>query len=343
MSERSLLLALNLDGAGNDPIVSATYARSAEDAGFHAVSFSSDGLLDAVQRASFTAPKTKKIALITIIDALFTEPFHTATQLASLDIISQGRAGWILETNNESVQAAAVGRAVLAEEDLSGEAKDVITTHRRLWDSWEDDAVIRDQATGRYLDASKLHYADVEGKNFSVKGPAITPRPPQGQLPIIAPAPLFTEHGLQHCRLNGADVVKLNSTSLDELLEQAKILSAKGAVAIELDVYLDTATAAGAERASDQAVQRTPRAEFTGSVQELVSLLTKFSEATANPNDQRRHLVHLYPGDLKVDSEVLINDVLPTLQRSNLLAPTGETLRESFALPVAKNRFQEAS
>jgi len=343
MSERSLLLALNLDGAGNDPIDSATYAQQAEEAGFHAVSFSSDGLLDAVQRASFVAPKTKKISLIPVIDALFTEPFHTATQLASLDIIAQGRAGWILETLNDSVQAQAVGREVLAEEELSDEAKDVITTHRRLWDSWEDDAVIRDQETGRYLDATKLHYADVEGKNFSVKGPSITPRPPQGQLPIIAPAPLFTEHGLQHCRLNGADVIKVNAASLDALLAQAKTASPKGAVAIDVDIYLDTATQTGAQRAAAQAVQRTERAEFTGSVQELIAFLGQFEQATANPADQRRHLVHLYPGDLKIDSAVLINEVIPELQRSNLLAPIGDTLRESFALPVAQNRFQEAS
>ena len=56
---------------------------------------------------------------------------------------------------------------------------------RRLWDSWEDDAVIRDVATGRFVDRDKLHYIDFDGKYFSVKGPSITPRPPQGQ-PVVA-------------------------------------------------------------------------------------------------------------------------------------------------------------
>ncbi|WP_417367799.1 LLM class flavin-dependent oxidoreductase [Glutamicibacter arilaitensis] len=343
MSEYSLLLALNLDGAGNDPNDSALAALRAESAGFHGVSFSSDGLLDSVQRASFVAAKTQRIAVLPVIDALFSEPFHTATQLASLDIISHGRAGWILETQNDSVQADAVGRSILPEDQLSTEAADVVTTHRRLWDSWEDDAVIRDEATGRYLDATKLHYADVEGKNFSVKGPAITPRPPQGQLPIIAPVPLFTPDGLQHCRLNGADVVKVNAANLDELLAKAQTASSKGAVAIELDVYLDTAGDTGARRAAEQSVQRTPRAEFIGSVDELISFLKKFAEATANPEDQRRHLVHLHPGELRIDASVLLDEVLPKLKHSNLLAPIGDTLRETFALPVAKNRFQEAS
>ena len=57
----------------------------------------------------------------------------------------------------------------------------------RLWDSWEDDAVIRDVATSRYLDRDRLHYIDFNGETFSVKGPAIVPRPPQGQLVVLAP------------------------------------------------------------------------------------------------------------------------------------------------------------
>lgn len=343
MSERSVLLALNLDGAGNDPKHTASQALRAESAGFHAVSFSSDGLLDAVQRASYAAAQTHHIGVLPVIDALFTEPFHTATQLASLDIISQGRAGWILETHNDSVQAQAVGRTILGEEQLSSEAADVVTTHRRLWDSWEDDAVIRDVATGRYLDANKLHYVDVEGKNFSVKGPAITPRPPQGQLPIIAPAHLFSEAGLQHCRLNGADVVKINTASLQTLLAQATASSTSGAVAIELDVYLDTAGRSGTQRAAEVGIQSSDRAVFAGSAEALINFLKEFAEATANPADQRRHLVHLYPGDLGIDGAVLIDEVLPQLKASNLLAPMSATLRESFALPVPQNRFQEAS
>ena len=65
------------------------------------------------------------------------------------------------------------------------ETADYIEVLRRLWDSWEDDAEIRDVASGRFIDRHKLHYIDFEGRWFSVKGPSITPRPPQGQ-PIVA-------------------------------------------------------------------------------------------------------------------------------------------------------------
>src|ERR1035438_9066460 len=68
--------------------------------------------------------------------------------------------------------------------ELFGEAADYVEVVRRLWDSWEDDAEIRDVATGRFVDRGKLHYIDFAGPHFSVKGPSITPRPPQGQ-PIV--------------------------------------------------------------------------------------------------------------------------------------------------------------
>lgn len=75
------------------------------------------------------------------------------------------------------------GLALLKE--LFDEAGDYVEVLRRLWDSWEDDAEIRDAATGRFIDRDKLHYIDFTGERFSVKGPSITPRPPQGQ-PVVA-------------------------------------------------------------------------------------------------------------------------------------------------------------
>ena len=75
-----------------------------------------------------------------------------------------------------------IGRAI---DDLFDEAADYVEVLRRLWDSWEDDAEIRDVATGRFVDREKLHYIDFEGRWFAVKGPSITPRPPQGQ-PLVA-------------------------------------------------------------------------------------------------------------------------------------------------------------
>jgi alkanesulfonate monooxygenase SsuD/methylene tetrahydromethanopterin reductase-like flavin-dependent oxidoreductase (luciferase family) len=67
---------------------------------------------------------------------------------------------------------------------ITPEVRDVVDLARRLWDSWEDDAVIRDTATGRYLDPDKVHHVRFEGEFFDVDGPLITPRSPQGQIVV---------------------------------------------------------------------------------------------------------------------------------------------------------------
>ena len=80
-----------------------------------------------------------------------------------------------------SAAAIAIRRCSSQINEYFAEAADYVEVLRRLWDSWEDDAEIRDVATGRFIDRDKLHYIDFDGRWFSVKGPSITPRPPQGQ------------------------------------------------------------------------------------------------------------------------------------------------------------------
>ncbi|MFE4958224.1 LLM class flavin-dependent oxidoreductase [Streptomyces sp. NPDC056653] len=116
-----------------------------------------------------------------------TQPFHLATQLASLDHASHGRAGWVVGAAAGEDDLATVGGAALAAAALLRETADVIDTPLALWDSWEDDAVIKDAATGRFLDSQRVHHIDFEGASFTVKGPLITPRPPQGQVVVLTP------------------------------------------------------------------------------------------------------------------------------------------------------------
>ncbi|MET8564372.1 LLM class flavin-dependent oxidoreductase [Streptomyces flaveolus] len=155
------------------------------------------GRLDAVLIASRVAPVTRHIGLVPTVVATHTEPFHTSKAIATLDYVSGGRAGLRVRTSFRPDEAAHFGRrtvpridgfdgpeAQAAVTDLFDEAADYVEVVRRLWDSWEDDAEIRDAATGRFIDRDKLHYIDFEGRWFSVKGPSITPRPPQGQ-PLV--------------------------------------------------------------------------------------------------------------------------------------------------------------
>ncbi len=141
---------------------------------------------DAVAVACRVAPSTRRIGLVPTVTTTHTEPFHTNKAIATLDLVSAGRAGWQVAVSTGPVEAAAFGRRPPAPPGrLWGEAADTVTVVRKLWDSWEDDAVVRDVATGRYVDRDRLHHVDHVGPEFSVKGPSITPRSPQGQPPVV--------------------------------------------------------------------------------------------------------------------------------------------------------------
>ncbi|HUD77129.1 MAG TPA: LLM class flavin-dependent oxidoreductase [Streptosporangiaceae bacterium] len=149
------------------------------------------GRLDAVLIAARVAPLTSGIGLIPTVTVTHTEPFHISKAIATLDWVSSGRAGVRVKVSAREDEAAHIGRRTFPAgpeliTDLFAEAADYVEVVRRLWDSWEDDAEIRDVATGRFVDTGKLHYIDFEGRWFSVKGPSITPRPPQGQPAVAA-------------------------------------------------------------------------------------------------------------------------------------------------------------
>ena len=158
------------------------------------------GRLDAVLIAARVAPATRHIGLVPTAVTTHTEPFHLSKAIATLDYGSGGRAGVRVQIAGRADTAAHFGRREIrqlsterfADPDVQrlvaehfDEAADYVEVLRRLWDSWEDDAEIRDVPTGRFIDRDKLHYIDFEGRWFSVKGPSITPRPPQGQ-PVVA-------------------------------------------------------------------------------------------------------------------------------------------------------------
>ena len=125
---------------------------------------------DAVLVAARIAPATRHIGLIPVATVTHTEPFHISKAVATLDYVSHGRAGWQPRVSSTAHEAALFGRRNGSLDGLFDEAVDFVEVVRRLWDSWEDDAIIRDVATGRYVDIDKLHYIDFTGKYFSVEG-----------------------------------------------------------------------------------------------------------------------------------------------------------------------------
>ena len=131
---------------------------------------------------------TKNIGFISTASTTYEEPYTLARKFASLDHLSNGRAGWNVVTTGNENAAANFGLEHHPEHSQRYErAEEFVAVVQGLWDSWEDDAFIRDRESGVYFDADKLHTLNHKGKHFAVKGPLNVARPPQGY-PVIVQA-----------------------------------------------------------------------------------------------------------------------------------------------------------
>ena len=134
------------------------------------------------------AAVTERIGLIATGSTTFDLPYHLARRFAALDHLSGGRAGWNVVTTSNPDAALNFGLDDHMDHDeryvRAREFYDVVIG---LWDSWADDAFIRDVESGVYFDPARLHVLDHKGKYFSVRGPLNVARPPQGW-PVIVQA-----------------------------------------------------------------------------------------------------------------------------------------------------------
>ncbi|MFI6764878.1 LLM class flavin-dependent oxidoreductase [Streptomyces sp. NPDC050355] len=322
------------------------------------------GRLDAVLIAARIAPVTRHIGLVPTVVATHTEPFHISKAIATLDYVSSGRAGLRVQVTPRPNEAGHFGRRTFprfALEDrddpvvrelttgLLDEAADYVEVVRRLWDSWEDDAEIRDVATGRFIDRDRLHYIDFEGEQFSVRGPSITPRPPQGQ-PLVS--------ALAHESATGAPF-RLVARSADvgyvtpHDIEQARAVVA--AVRAEQDaagraddplhlfgdlvVFLDD-TPAAAESRRDRLDDLAGHAYtsdariFAGTPAELADVLLELREAGLSG-------FRLRPAVLGHDLPAITRGLVPELQRRGAFRSSYEadTLRGLLGLARPANRY----
>ncbi|WP_433065192.1 LLM class flavin-dependent oxidoreductase [Dactylosporangium sp. CS-033363] len=278
------------------------------------------GHLDALLIATRVAPLTSHIGLVPTVLTDTTEPFHVSTQLATLDYVSGGRAGW---------------RARVSTVEGMAEIADHVGVVRRLWDSWEDDAVIRDAATGRFVDRDRLHYIDFVGEHFSVKGPSITPRPPQGQ-------PLVT--ALAHARpvyefaASSADLVYVTPADLDDaraVVAEVRSLSADILIFADLNVFLDPERK---QRLDALAAFDSDAAVYTGDTEGLADLLLAWRGAGIDG-------FRLRPGVLPADLDAIVDGLVPELRARGAFrdAYTATTLRGHLGLARPANRYAEAA
>lgn len=319
------------------------------------------GRLEAVLIASLIGPATRHIGLIPTVITTHTEPFHVASSIATLDYVSRGRAGWRPQVSASQADAAHVGRRRIAPiettspddpavaavvRELFDEATDAVEVVRRLWDSWEDDAVVRDVATGRYIDRDRLHYVDFVGRFFSVKGPSIVPRPPQGQ-PVIA--------ALAHSRVpfefaaRSCDVVFVTPRDADDVATWvSQVRTAENEVGrdgpalkvfADLVVFLDD-TPDGAGRRKDELDEldgrgyRSDAALFAGTPGRLAEQLIDWSAAGLDG-------FRLRPAVIGHDLDAIVDGLVPALQSAGVFRHRYEetSLRARLGLERPVSRY----
>jgi alkanesulfonate monooxygenase SsuD/methylene tetrahydromethanopterin reductase-like flavin-dependent oxidoreductase (luciferase family) len=293
------------------------------------------GRFDAVLVAAAVAPLTSRIGLVPTAFTTHTEPFHIAKAIATLDYAGRGRAGWRPRVTASRADANHFGRRQFPAEpddgllaDLLDEATDHVEVVRRLWDSWEDDAEIRDATTGRFVDRDKLHYIDFTSRWFSVRGPSITPRPPQGQPPVVM---LAHSTPVERLAAQAADVVLVTSEEVPA--------EAPPHVFGELVVFLDETPAAAAARLSrlDEraGVAFTSDAPvFVGTPEGLAAELIRRQAAGMSG-------FRLRPGALPHDLIAVTRGVVPRLRAGGLFRRAYDqgTLRDRLGLARPANRY----
>ncbi|WP_033287598.1 LLM class flavin-dependent oxidoreductase [Amycolatopsis jejuensis] len=291
--------------------------------------------LDAVLVASRVAPLTSHIGLIPTAVVTHTEPFHLSKAIATLDYVSTGRAGVRVQISPRPEEFRHFGRRTPGSiEDLFAEAADYVEVLRRLWDSWEDGAEIRDVATGRFIDRDKLHYIDFEGRWFSVKGPSITPRPPQGQPVVAALAHVPVAYQLASQQADVVFVTPTDHASAGSILAE---VDERVQVFADLVVFLDETAQAAADRKArldDRAEFTSDAHVFTGTPAGLADLLLDWHAAGLSG-------FRLRPGTIPHDLTAITRGLVPELRARGAFRSGYEaaTLRGLLGLPRPANRY----
>jgi FMN-dependent oxidoreductase (nitrilotriacetate monooxygenase family) len=137
---------------------------------------------------SALATVTERIGLVSTASTTYNEPYHVARKFASLDHLSGGRAGWNLVTSSTDGEAHNFSRDIhVAHAERYERAEEFADVVFGLWDSWDDEALLRDKESGVYFDVEALRILNHKGKHFSVRGPLNVPRTPQGR-PVVVQA-----------------------------------------------------------------------------------------------------------------------------------------------------------
>jgi len=279
-------------------------------------------MLDAVPLIAALASVPVGIGLGASIPVEYTEPFHLARAFAAIDRLTRGRSAVVLDIAATADLAAAIGLTAPAD---YGKAIEFLEATTKLWDSWEDDAILVDRPAGLFTDPGKIHRINHDGAHYAVRGPLNAPRPIQGWPVIVVPVASTTAHAFA---AQVADVVLLAASSREtarnaraDILEMAEAYGRPpGAIRILMDVapmlgWTDT----DAQRAANQ---------FTGTPARVADLMHTWHDAGACDG------FNLLSPDLETDH--LVAACVTALAKTT---PDATTLRQRLGLPRPPSRY----
>ena len=136
--------------------------------------------------ASILSQATSRLGIVPTLSITEYPPYLLARYISTLDHVSRGRAGWNMVTGSSDRAAQNYGHEAQPAHDLRYDmAEEFTELVRALWDSWEPEAMVVDADAGMFVDGSKVHKIDFEGRFYKSRGPLNTARSPQGQVPIV--------------------------------------------------------------------------------------------------------------------------------------------------------------
>jgi N-acetyl-S-(2-succino)cysteine monooxygenase len=283
-------------------------ARLAEAARFDAVLLDDLGLEPTAALAA-VATATTHIGLVAAITTTYNEPYNVARRLLSVDHISEGRAGWHLLATGNPNETPRFGFDLdtAGHDERAAEFYDVVAA---LWDSWEDDALLRDKVGGDYMNRDKVHFLDHVGAHFKVRGPLNIARSAQAW-PVVVMTP--ASDAARALAARGADVIFTAPATLAE---------AKAA-------YADLKACAAQAGRSPLIMPAVPQTVLAGNADAVADTLASWFTSGAADGFQ----IAL--------TEEFARQVVPVLRRRDLVltAYAGTTLRQVLGLPVPENRY----
>jgi alkanesulfonate monooxygenase SsuD/methylene tetrahydromethanopterin reductase-like flavin-dependent oxidoreductase (luciferase family) len=187
MSRAPLILSAQVAASAplSDPAFALPLLQAAESAGIDLLVLGESPTADTAPAfdpliaAAWLAPQARGVGLIAAVSALHSEPFHVARALSALDFLTAGRCGWLPTTAGvDWPRYGAVGEVTSGQ--YGAKALDFVAATESLWDSWDSDVLIIDQASGAYLHADRVRRSNYQGPYHQVQGPLNAARPPQG-------------------------------------------------------------------------------------------------------------------------------------------------------------------